>query len=66
MQARRIEGYAERELKYRLQREIWRETRNPYRRTEAMVAGITVFLGACLAMELLLGILDGTGEGRTR
>jgi hypothetical protein len=59
-----VQNYAERELKNRLRREIWRETRNPYRKTDALVAGVTVFLGAWLTMELLLGIMDGVGESR--
>jgi hypothetical protein len=66
MPVQAIESYAERELKNRLRREIWRGTRNPHSSTDALVAGITVFLGAYLTMELLLGILDSTGEGRTR
>jgi hypothetical protein len=65
MQVQRIAGYAERELKNRLRREIWWETRNPHSRADAMVADVTVFLGAYLTMELLLCIFDGVAESMT-
>ncbi len=61
-----LQSYAERELKYQVRREISKEIRKNCPKGDPMVTGVTVMLGAFLAMAALNAIFNGSAQDRTR
>jgi hypothetical protein len=61
-----VTGYAQRELKYQIRREISKEIRKSCPKGDPMATCITVMLGTVLAMAALDAILNRNTEIRGR